>query len=160
MSAFEALIPWLSFKIEKPESEQALLPLVNRVVTVDTNSVISNAAISTVMASEPPLSSLSTELPNPATTCIDRLNSLDLVTLINAEDTRVIECIRAVLPDIARAIDETTPRLRNGGRVIYFGAGTSGRLGVLDASECVPTFNCNQFVAIMAGGNDAVSKAC
>lgn len=108
---------------------------------------------------EPPLSSLSTELSNSATAVIDTLSSLDLVTLINSEDAHVIQCIQPVLPQIAQAIDEIVPRLRKGGRVIYFGAGTSGRLGILDASECVPTFNSDQFVGIMAGGDEAIRKA-
>jgi N-acetylmuramic acid 6-phosphate etherase len=107
---------------------------------------------------EPPLASLSTELANPATSSIDALNSLDLVTLINSQDAYVTQCISPVLPQIAHAIDQIVPRLRNGGRVLYFGAGTSGRLGILDASECMPTFNCDQFVGVMAGGDEAIRK--
>lgn len=108
----------------------------------------------------PSLGSLSTELANPATSSIDTLNSLDLVTLINSQDVHAIQCIKPILPQIAHAIDQIVPRLRNGGRVLYFGAGTSGRLGILDASECVPTFNCDQFVGIMAGGDAAIRKVC
>lgn len=107
---------------------------------------------------EPSLSSLSTELANPDTGLIDTLSSLDLVTLINSQDAWAIRCIQPVLPQIALAIDQIVPRLRNGGRVLYFGAGTSGRLGILDASECMPTFNCDQFVGIMAGGDEAIRK--
>lgn len=109
--------------------------------------------------SEPSLSSLSTELQNSASALIDTLSSLELVTLINCEDAQVIGCIKSVLPEIGQAIDEIVPRLRRGGRVIYFGAGTSGRLGILDASECRPTFNSDQFVGIMAGGDEAIRKA-
>ena len=90
---------------------------------------------------EHPLSVLDTEKTNPATTEIDRMSPLEIVQVINAEDAKVAQAIKQVLPQFARAIEEIAARLRRGGRLVYAGAGTSGRLGALDASECPPTFN-------------------
>src|SRR5258707_2824119 len=87
------------------------------------------------------LATLLTESRNPLTEHIDELPTLDMLRLINNEDAKVAEAVAAVLPDIAKAIDEITHRLNDGGRLFYIGAGTSGRLGVLDASECPPTFS-------------------
>src|SRR5581483_11224060 len=89
---------------------------------------------------EPVLSVLATEQANPASAEIDRMSPLEIVRLINEEDAKVARAIELVLPDIARAIDQIAARMRQGGRLVYMGAGTSGRLGVLDASECPPTF--------------------
>lgn len=100
------------------------------------------------------LSGLDTERVNPATTEIDRMSPLEIVQIINAEDAKVAQAVKQVLPSIARAIEEIVPRLRRGGRLVYVGAGTSGRLGALDASECPPTFNIppEMVVARIAGG--------
>src|SRR6202521_1520384 len=100
------------------------------------------------------LSVLDTEKVNPATSEIDRMSPLEIVQLINAEDEKVALAVRQVLPDIALAIEGIAARLRIGGRLIYVGAGTSGRLGALDASECPPTFNLSPDVimARLAGG--------
>ena len=111
------------------------------------------------------LSSLSTEQINTQTAGIDTLSSLELVTLMNAQDAVVLDAVKQALPQIARAIDAITARLRLGGRLFYIGAGTSGRLGVLDASECPPTFNVppDLVVGIIAGGDSALrhsSEAC
>ena len=81
------------------------------------------------------LATLLTESRNPATEHIDQLPTLDMLRLINNEDAKVAQAVAADLPDIARAIDEIAQRVQDGGRVFYIGAGTSGRLGVLDASE-------------------------
>jgi len=107
------------------------------------------------------LSVLDTEKVNPATSEIDRMSPLEIVQLINAEDEKVALAVRQVLPDIALAIERIAARLRIGGRVIYVGAGTSGRLGALDASECPPTFNIPQemVVACIAGGTQALGQA-
>src|SRR5438045_818577 len=88
-----------------------------------------------------PLHFLDTEKTNPATSEIDRMSPLGIVQVINAEDVKVAQAIKQVLPQIASAIEEIAARLRRGGRLVYVGAGTSGRLGALDASECPPTFN-------------------
>jgi N-acetylmuramic acid 6-phosphate etherase len=106
------------------------------------------------------LSSLDTEKGNPATADIDRRSPLEIVRLINAEDARVALAVEQELSQIARAIEEIAARLRQGGRLIYIGAGTSGRLGVLDASECPPTFNTppDMVIGWIAGGPDASSK--
>jgi N-acetylmuramic acid 6-phosphate etherase len=107
------------------------------------------------------LSVLDTEKVNPATTEIDRMSPLEIVQVINTEDAKVAQAVQQVLPDIARAIEEIAARLRSGGRLIYAGAGTSGRLGALDASECPPTFNIAQdrVIACIAGGQQALSQA-
>jgi N-acetylmuramic acid 6-phosphate etherase len=110
---------------------------------------------------ERPLSVLDTEKVNPATTGIDRMSPLEIVQVINAEDAKVAQAVKQVLPQIARAIEEIATRLRYSGRLVYVGAGTSGRLGALDASECPPTFNIPQEMVItcIAGGPQALGQA-
>jgi len=105
--------------------------------------------------------SLDTEQRNPNTNDIDKLNTLQIVQLINSEDKKVAESIEAVLPAVASAIDAIYERLRHGGRLIYAGAGTSGRLGLLDAVECPPTFSVDydMVIALLAGGPEAFIKA-
>ncbi|GAC1400301.1 MAG: N-acetylmuramic acid 6-phosphate etherase [Pyrinomonadaceae bacterium] len=102
-----------------------------------------------------------TEQENPRTRQISSLPTMDVVRLMHEEDARVAVAVRKVLPDVARAVDGITARLENGGRLFYIGAGTSGRLGVLDASECPPTFgvSCDLVQGIMAGGYDALYRA-
>ncbi len=102
-----------------------------------------------------------TETRNPETVDIDRVPTLELVRLINAEDAKVAAAVGQVLPQIAAAIDGIADRMREGGRLIYLGAGTSGRLGVLDASECPPTFNTppERVVGVIAGGRAALTEA-
>jgi len=102
-----------------------------------------------------------TEARHPATEKIDALPTLDMLRLINAEDARVPQAIAVELPRIAEAIDRIAERMKAGGRLIYVGAGTSGRLGVLDASECPPTFNTppELVVGIIAGGERALTHA-
>jgi N-acetylmuramic acid 6-phosphate etherase len=104
------------------------------------------------------LSKLITERRNPNTQAIGELATLDVVRLINAEDARVADAVRANLPTIAALVDAAVAALSNGGRLIYVGAGTSGRLGVLDASECPPTFGVDprQVVGVIAGGDHAL----
>ena len=89
----------------------------------------------------PNLATLDTEARNPLTEHIDELSTLDMLTLINQEDATVAAAVASELPNIASAIDEIVARFAQGGRLFYIGAGTSGRLGVLDASECPPTFS-------------------
>jgi len=107
------------------------------------------------------LNVLDTEKVNPATIEIDRISHLEIAQVINAEDENVAQAIKQVLPHIARAIEAIAARLRRGGRLIYAGAGTSGRLGALDASECPPTFNIPQemVLACIAGGPQALGQA-
>ncbi len=102
-----------------------------------------------------------TEARNPATVDIDIIPTLEMVRMINAEDQRVAEAVAAELPHIATAIDGIAERMQDGGRLIYIGAGTSGRLGVLDASECPPTFGTppEMVVALIAGGARAITTA-
>lgn len=104
---------------------------------------------------------IDTEQRNPRTMNIDQLPTLDMLTLINEEDHRVAEAVKEVLPEVAKAVDVIYEKLLNGGRLIYVGAGTSGRLGVLDAVECPPTFGVSYdvVVGLMAGGPPAFVKA-
>jgi N-acetylmuramic acid 6-phosphate etherase len=107
------------------------------------------------------LAALPTEARNPATEHIDELPTLDMLRLINDEDSKVAAAVAAVLPETARAIDEIAKRFEQGGCLFYIGAGTSGRLGVLDASECPPTFSVppSLFQGIIAGGDSALRKS-
>jgi len=107
------------------------------------------------------LNSLLTEQPNPASARIDELSTLEMLQVINAEDRLVAASITPELPQIAQAIDAIVAAFHNGGRLFYIGAGTSGRLGVLDASECPPTFNVppDLVQGIIAGGESALSRA-
>src|SRR6266699_4450928 len=102
-----------------------------------------------------------TEQRNPRTERIDVAATLEIVDLINAEDATVPAAVRAVRAEIARAIDLVVDALRQGGRLLYVGAGTSGRLGVLDASECPPTFGTppEMVVGVIAGGYSALVKS-
>jgi N-acetylmuramic acid 6-phosphate etherase len=104
------------------------------------------------------LGSLLTESRNPATEHLDELSTLDMLRLINDEDATVAAAVRAELPNIARAVDAIADRFTHGGRLFYIGAGTSGRLGVLDASECPPTFSVppNLVQGLIAGGDSAL----
>lgn len=86
------------------------------------------------------LNSLLTEQPNPLTDHIDELPSAEIMELINKEDQRIAELIQPLIPVIAQAADRILEAFQSGGRLFYVGAGTSGRLGILDASECPPTY--------------------
>jgi N-acetylmuramic acid 6-phosphate etherase len=107
------------------------------------------------------LDRLPTELPNPRTADLDRRDTLGVLALINAEDRTVAEAVAAALPAVARAVDLAAERWRRGGRVVLFGAGTSGRLAALDAAELLPTFGvpAGRYVARMAGGPGAFQVA-
>ena len=107
------------------------------------------------------LGALVTETQNPKTLQLDTLNSLEIVTLMNDEDKNVALAVEKELPNIAKAVDFIVASFKKGGRLFYVGAGTSGRLGVLDASECPPTFGVpyEMVVPIMAGGEGAFIKA-
>ncbi|WP_031495533.1 N-acetylmuramic acid 6-phosphate etherase [Bryobacter aggregatus] len=104
---------------------------------------------------------LLTEQANPASAHIDRVDTLEMVRIINEEDKKVALAVEAALPQIAAAIDAIVPRMRAGGRLFYTGAGTSGRLGVLDASECPPTYDVSPELVqgLIAGGDTALRKA-
>ncbi len=107
------------------------------------------------------LATLPTEARNPATEHIDELATLDMLRLINAEDAKVAAAVAAVLPEVAQAIDAIAQRFPHGGRLFYIGAGTSGRLGVLDASECPPTFSVPPTLVqgLIAGGDTALRSS-
>ncbi|QQS46411.1 MAG: N-acetylmuramic acid 6-phosphate etherase [Acidobacteriota bacterium] len=102
-----------------------------------------------------------TEQINPATGEIDRLPTLEALRIINGEDKKVAEAVEKVLPAVARAVDGIVERLRRGGRLFYVGTGTSGRLGVLDASECPPTFGVSPEMVqgVIAGGYEACYRS-
>jgi N-acetylmuramic acid 6-phosphate etherase len=104
------------------------------------------------------LAALITEARNPASEHIDELSTFDMLALINREDATVAAAVAAELPVIAKAVDAIADRFAEGGRLFYIGAGTSGRLGVLDASECPPTFSVSPtlFQGLIAGGDSAL----
>jgi N-acetylmuramic acid 6-phosphate etherase len=107
------------------------------------------------------LENLLTEQPNPASESIDALPVSQILSIINAEDQKVAAAVAAEIPAIARAVDTIVSALQQGGRLFYIGAGTSGRLGVLDAAECPPTFSvpADLFQGIIAGGESALARA-
>jgi N-acetylmuramic acid 6-phosphate etherase len=107
------------------------------------------------------LASLETEAANPSTAHLDAMDPLALTHAMNAEDAKVAAAVESTLPEVANAVQEIAKRLRRGGRLIYAGAGTSGRLGVLDASECPPTFNTppTMVVGLIAGGREALTTS-
>ena len=107
------------------------------------------------------LAQLPTESRNPLTEHIDQLPTLEMLRVINEEDAKVAQAVAAELPHIAKAVDEIARRLEDGGRLFYIGAGTSGRLGVLDASEIPPTFSVPSTLVqgIIAGGDSALRKS-
>ncbi len=102
-----------------------------------------------------------TEQENPASANIDKLPTLDALRLINAEDAKVALAVEKVLPEIAKTVEKIVEKIKNGGRLFYIGSGTSGRLGVLDASEIPPTFGVSYDLiqGVIAGGYDALYKA-
>ena len=107
------------------------------------------------------LEKLMTESRNQNTLNIDKVSTLEMVKMINNEDKKVAEAVEAELPRIAEAIDEIAIRMNKGGRLIYIGAGTSGRLGILDASECPPTYGVSEELVqgVIAGGHQAIFRA-
>ncbi len=107
------------------------------------------------------LTNLTTERRNPASAHIDTCTTLEMVTIMQQEDSKIADAIKKILPEIAKAIDETSTRLKNGGRLFYIGAGTSGRLGILDASECPPTYGTDPELVqgLIAGGIPAIFRA-
>ncbi|WP_417617238.1 N-acetylmuramic acid 6-phosphate etherase [Oceanisphaera sp.] len=107
------------------------------------------------------LAKLASEGRNPDTLHIDRQSTLDMLTTMNAQDSQVPRAVARVLPAIAAAVDHIVTAFQQGGRLIYMGAGTSGRLGVLDASECPPTFSvpADMVIGLIAGGPEAMFRA-
>jgi len=104
---------------------------------------------------------LTTEQRNERSLQLDRLSTFEIVTIMNSEDRKVADAVGRAIPDIVRAIDPIVETLKNGGRLFYVGAGTSGRLGILDASECPPTFGVSPDLiqGIIAGGEKALVRA-
>lgn len=120
--------------------------------------------MSTASAAAPPaldLTAIQTETRNQRSTLIDKVSTQELCQIINDEDKTIPGVVEACIPTIAQAIDALADRVRNGGRIFYIGAGTSGRLGVLDASEIPPTYSAppEQFVGLIAGGDVALRSA-
>lgn len=107
------------------------------------------------------LNRLETEKKNPASTHIDELSSLDIIQVIHAEDQKAVDAVTPLVPKIAKTVDTIAHRMKIGGRLIYCGAGTSGRLGVLDAVECPPTYSAppELVTGLIAGGTDAMFRA-
>ena len=104
------------------------------------------------------LKKFATETRNPNSMHLDAMSALEIVTLMNQEDRKVCLAIEEVLPEISKLVEIVAAAFEKGGRLIYMGAGTSGRLGVLDASECPPTYGVSpeMVVGIMAGGDYAL----
>jgi N-acetylmuramic acid 6-phosphate etherase len=104
------------------------------------------------------LQDLATESRNPRTKGIDLASTEAILSMLNAEDRTVADAVRSAIPSIARAVDAVVASFEQGGRLFYFGAGTSGRLGVLDAAECPPTFGAppGMVTGVIAGGRDTV----
>lgn len=107
------------------------------------------------------LGKLTTESRNQNTLDIDKISTIEMVKKINNEDKKVAEAVERELPQIAEAIDGIVERMHKGGRLIYIGAGTSGRLGILDASECPPTYGVSEDLVqgVIAGGQEAIFRA-
>lgn len=107
------------------------------------------------------LRGMMTESRNPASMNIDEMTALEIVTVMNSEDMKVPQAIKGQLPNIAQAVDCCVEGIKAGGRIIYVGAGTSGRLGIVDASECPPTYGVSPdlVVGLMAGGMKAMVQA-
>ena len=105
--------------------------------------------------------SLATEQRNPNSRNMDEMTTEEVLRLINSEDAKVAEAVRGEIPYITRVVDELVGRFQSGGRLFYVGAGTSGRMGVIDAAECPPTFGTppEMVQAIMAGGSQAVFRS-
>ena len=100
-----------------------------------------------------------TERGNPASRRLDTFNSQQILRLINREDRKVAVAVRKTIPQIARAVDQIVRAIDHGGRLIYIGAGSSGRLAILDAAECPPTFGTRSVLAVIAGGSKALQNA-
>lgn len=113
------------------------------------------------MMSDLKLDKITTESRNLNTSNIDKVSTLEMVKIINNEDKKVAEAVEKEIPKIAQAIDYIVERIKKGGRLIYIGAGTSGRLGILDASECPPTYGVSEELiqGIIAGGHEAIFRA-
>ena len=105
------------------------------------------------------IDNLKTENRNPKTENLDSLTTGEILTIMNEEDQNVLKTIKEAIPNIESLINETIKAYNNGGRIVYIGAGTSGRLGLMDAVEVVPTFNSDRFVGLIAGGDNAFVKA-
>ena len=101
------------------------------------------------------LKKMTTETRNSASENLDCMSSLEIVTLMNSEDSKIAPAVREQLPQIAKAVDLCVQALENGGRIVYMGAGTSGRLAAIDAAECPPTFGVSKdtVIGLIAGGN-------
>src|SRR5207302_8877604 len=108
-----------------------------------------------------PMDNLQTEARNPASMHLDEMGALEIVRLMNREDAAAVEAVATQADAIARAIDLVAEKFAAGGRLVYAGAGTSGRLGVLDATECPPTFSTppEMVVGLIAGGTTALTRA-
>ena len=99
-----------------------------------------------------------TEQRNPRSAALDTKSAIEILRIINREDQVVARAVSKVIPQIARLVDLAVEALARGGRLVYLGAGTSGRLGVLDAAECIPTFGTEQVVAVMAGAPNSMFR--
>ena len=155
-SCFAGVCPWLlspsAISLWSHIGCRSREPLLFRAIWL-----VSSLTMATIPDTEV-LGQLLTEARNPRTEHLDQLATLDMLTVINDEDATVTSAVRAELPQIAAAVDAIAERFSRGGRLFYIGAGTSGRLGVLDASECPPTFSvpAELVQGLIAGGDRAL----
>ena len=106
------------------------------------------------------IKNIGTEQRNEKTKDLDLLSTMDILKIMNEEDLNVVAGVKKALPQIEKVVEAMIVALKNGGRVIYVGAGTSGRTGIIDAVECGPTFSCTyEFLGLIAGGYGAIVKA-
>ena len=106
------------------------------------------------------IKNIGTEQRNEKTKDLDLLSTMDILKIMNEEDLNVVAGVKKTLPQIEKVVEAMIVALKNGGRVIYVGAGTSGRTGIIDAVECGPTFSCTyEFLGLIAGGYGAIVKA-
>lgn len=106
------------------------------------------------------INNLGTEQRNVRTKDLDILSTMDILKIMNEEDLNVVDAVKKALPQIENVVTQMIETLKNGGRIVYVGAGTSGRTGIIDAVECGPTFSCTyEFLGLMAGGYGAIVKA-
>ncbi|MEO8757508.1 MAG: N-acetylmuramic acid 6-phosphate etherase [Devosia sp.] len=135
--------------------------MTSRIAETAAGRSSTNAAASTRQALLSELQQLVSEDRNPASMGIDLMSAAEIVAVINTEDRLVPFAVGETLPQVAAAVDAIVAAFHNGGRLVYIGAGTSGRLGVLDASECPPTFGTprGMVIGLIAGGEDALVRA-
>ncbi len=155
------IAPSTSTSLARSMSTESTEPGPTEPGSSDSDQLTDPAELTNPWQQEISLAGLTTERADPSTADIDTLSTLELVGRINREDAKVAGAVGSQAEAIAQAIDAIAARMRQGGRLIYVGAGTSGRLGILDAVECPPTFGTspNQVIGVIAGGSRAIIRS-